>query len=277
VSGVPSPRRAAGTFGLCLAGLVLVFLACSGFNPPPPITVVSALSSLFAVLIPTLIAFYWPRAGAPGLPPYKMVSSWTLAAIACCSLPVYTVMALFQVAIGTHMRVHGPGDAGALVVTGVGSLVGTWIAIALLPALAEELLFRGMVQQAAVARLGVRWGILATAFTFSFIHGEAAGFLPRLIMGIWFGLVFWRTGSLVSSTWAHALNNTWVLVVANNATLLDAHLGWVALASVIALGLGWACYQQSLREPPPPESDEPAMPRVITMRRPPEPNQEGPR
>lgn len=276
MNGVPSPRRAATTFGVCLAGLVLFFLACSGFNPPPPLTWVSALSSLFVVLAPTLVAFYWPREGAPGRPPYTPVSSWLLAAIACCSLPLYTVMALFQVAIGTHMRVQGPAGAGGLVISGGLSLLGTWLAIALLPALAEELLFRGMVQQAAVARLGARWGILATAFMFSFIHGEAAGFLPRLLMGVWFGLVFWRTGSLASSTWAHALNNTWVLVVANNASLLEAHLGWVALASLIALGLGWLCYQQSLREPPPAKADEPAMPRVITMRRP-EPNQDGPR
>jgi membrane protease YdiL (CAAX protease family) len=178
-----------------------------------------------------------------------------------------------QVAIGMHMRVHGSGTPGALVAGGPVGFVGIWIAIALLPALAEELVFRGMVQQAAVARLGVRWGILVAAAVFSFIHAETVGFLPRVLMGAWFGLLFWRSGSLWASTLAHALNNTWGLVVANLGTSVEAHLGWVAAASCVMLGLGLEAFRRGgywpgapVEAPLPVEPE--AVPRVITMQRP---------
>jgi membrane protease YdiL (CAAX protease family) len=269
----PSPGRAAGALG---AGLLLgaAALAALYHTGETPVTWASVITSL-AIGVPALVAFYRPRDGAPGEPPYRPVSRWMLLGVACCSLPVYTLLALMQVAIGMHMRVHGSGTPGALVAGSPLAFFGIWIAIAVLPALAEELIFRGMVQQAAVARLGVRWGILAAAAVFSFIHAETVGFLPRLLMGAWFGLLFWRSGSLWASTLAHALNNTWGLVVANMGGGIEAHMSWVATASLVMLGLGLAAFRRGGYWPgqvPPPvgAEAEPLLPRVITMQRPPE-------
>lgn len=270
----PTPGRAGGALGvgLLLGAAALAALYQTGETP---VTWASVITSL-AIGVPALVAFYWPREGAPGEPPYQPVSRWFLLGVACCSLPVYMLLALLQVAIGMHMRVHGSGTPDELVASGPLAFIGIWVAIAALPALAEELLFRGMVQQAAVARLGVRWGILAAAAVFSFIHAETVGFVPRLLMGAWFGLLFWRSGSLWASTLAHALNNTWGLVVANTGGGIEAHLAWTAAASLLALAVGlFAFYKggywpgQEL-PPPAPEAPEPVLPRVITMQRPPE-------
>ncbi|MDB5096876.1 MAG: abortive infection protein [Cyanobacteria bacterium RYN_339] len=269
----PSPGRAAGALG---AGLLMGATALAALynTGETPVTWASVITSL-AIGVPALVAFYRPTAGAPGDPPYQPLSRWFAIGVACCSLPVYVLLALMQVAIGMHMRVHGSGTPGALVAGSGPAFVGIWIAIALLPALAEELIFRGMVQQAAVARLGVRWGILVAAAVFSFIHAETVGFVPRLLMGAWFGLLFWRSGSLWASTLAHALNNSWGLVVANLGTGVETHLGWVAAGSIVMLGLGLAAFHRGGywpgQAPPPASPDvEPLLPRVITMQRPPE-------
>jgi membrane protease YdiL (CAAX protease family) len=268
----PSPRRAAGTLGACFA-MMLVFLgACSMFQAPPAITWVSALNSLLAILAPTLVAFYWPRKNAPGALPYAPLSRWSMMGVACCSLPVYFILAAIQTGIAVHMRVHPSGTASQLVASSSVGFAAIWLAIAVLPALAEELLFRGMVQQAAVARLGALWGVIGSAAVFSFLHGEVVGFLPRLLMGLWFGYLFWRTGSLWASTLAHMLNNSWALSIANFPLGIEQHLTAVTLASLAALGLGLLAFRQAANGHHVPivpnHRDVSTVPRVVPMQRP---------
>lgn len=82
------------------------------------------------------------------------------------------------------------------------------ILIAIIPALAEELLFRGCVQQVMKEWFrNVHVAIWVTAFIFSFIHFEFYGFLPRLLLGAMLGYLFYWSGSLWVPIIAHTLNN----------------------------------------------------------------------
>ena len=89
------------------------------------------------------------------------------------------------------------------------------IVIAIIPALSEELLFRGCVQQ--LLREGTKnthvavWG---TAFLFSFIHFQFYGFVPRLLLGGLLGYLFVWSGSLWVPIIAHAFNNGVQIVLA---------------------------------------------------------------
>lgn len=80
--------------------------------------------------------------------------------------------------------------------------------IALLPAIGEELLFRGVLQ-----RLLQQWfknvhlAILITAILFSALHLQFYGFLPRTILGIMFGYLFVITRSLWVPILVHLFNN----------------------------------------------------------------------
>jgi membrane protease YdiL (CAAX protease family) len=80
--------------------------------------------------------------------------------------------------------------------------------IAILPALAEEFLFRGVLQ-----RMLSEWtrnqhaGIIIAAFVFSFVHFQFFGFLPRFLLGIYFGYLLFWTGSLWVPVIAHLANN----------------------------------------------------------------------
>jgi membrane protease YdiL (CAAX protease family) len=88
------------------------------------------------------------------------------------------------------------------------SLMFNFAMIAILPALAEEFLFRGVLQ-----RLMCDWtknehaGIIISAFIFSFIHFQFFGFLPRFMLGIYFGYLLLWSGSLWVPIAAHLINN----------------------------------------------------------------------
>lgn len=77
--------------------------------------------------------------------------------------------------------------------------------MALLPALAEEMSFRGVLQQLLGGRTHV--AIWLTAFIFSAIHMQFYGFVPRMLMGALFGYMFVWTGSLWVPIVMHFVNN----------------------------------------------------------------------
>lgn len=87
------------------------------------------------------------------------------------------------------------------------NLVFTLVVVALIPALGEELLFRGNVQTILSQRFGTHVGIWITAFIFSFIHFQFFGFFPRLFLGALLGYVFYFTGSLWYAIAVHFTNN----------------------------------------------------------------------
>ena len=80
--------------------------------------------------------------------------------------------------------------------------------IAIVPAFCEELLFRGTFQPLLSETLrSSHAGIWITAIIFSSIHLQFFGFLPRLILGLVFGYLFYWTGNLWYSIIAHFINN----------------------------------------------------------------------
>lgn len=80
--------------------------------------------------------------------------------------------------------------------------------IAVLPAIAEELCFRGALQRILIHCTKSPWsGIIITAILFSALHMQFQGFLPRMFLGIVLGVLYWYSGSLWTSILAHFVNN----------------------------------------------------------------------
>lgn len=96
----------------------------------------------------------------------------------------------------------------------IGGLGVNLMMIAIIPAIGEEMLFRGILQ-----RLFSEWfrnihmAILFTAFIFAAIHLQFYGIMPRMILGILFGYLFYWTGSLWLPIFAHFLNNGSAVIV----------------------------------------------------------------
>jgi membrane protease YdiL (CAAX protease family) len=80
--------------------------------------------------------------------------------------------------------------------------------IAILPAVGEELIFRGILQRRLVEYTRSRWvGILLAAALFSAIHMQFQGFIPRFALGVAFGYLLEVTGSIWVPIAAHFFNN----------------------------------------------------------------------
>lgn len=87
--------------------------------------------------------------------------------------------------------------------------------IALLPALGEELLFRGILQRIFVRMTrSMHWGIWISAILFSAMHLQFYGFVPRALLGALFGYLLTWSGSMWLPIMAHFTNNA-VAVIAS--------------------------------------------------------------
>lgn len=100
--------------------------------------------------------------------------------------------------------------------TTVSGLLVNLFLMAVLPALSEEITFRGVLQQLLTAhhrlspfasRLSPHLAIWLTAIIFSAVHMQFYGFVPRMLMGALFGYMFVWTGSLWVPMLMHFVNN----------------------------------------------------------------------
>lgn len=81
------------------------------------------------------------------------------------------------------------------------------ILISIIPAIGEELYFRGALQGVIRDWRGIKISIWITAIVFSTIHFQFYGFVPRMLMGAFFGyLLFWSENMLLPIV-AHFMNN----------------------------------------------------------------------
>jgi len=97
---------------------------------------------------------------------------------------------------------------------GIGSLFSNLFIVALLPAIGEELLFRGLLQNLIKKMTqSSHWGIWITAAIFSALHLQFFGFLPRLLLGALFGYLLEWTGTLWLPVIAHFINNATGVIV----------------------------------------------------------------
>lgn len=94
-------------------------------------------------------------------------------------------------------------------------LIINLICIAGLAGVGEELLFRGMAQRLLIKLFKNSWiGIIVAAFLFSAIHMQFYGFLPRFVLGILLGVIYWYSGSLWTAMLAHFIYDGFQLVLA---------------------------------------------------------------
>jgi membrane protease YdiL (CAAX protease family) len=85
---------------------------------------------------------------------------------------------------------------------------------ALLPAVGEELLFRGVVMRFAYNNgQNIHFAILFSAAIFGLAHGSAYNFLPILFSGVVLGYVYYYSSSILLSILAHFINNALAVVL----------------------------------------------------------------
>lgn len=102
------------------------------------------------------------------------------------------------------------------------------LAIGIAPAIGEELLFRGLVQQLALPRLGAAGAILLSALAFGALHVDPVHAPTAFVLGLYLGVAVELGAGLRGAILCHALNN--VLAVVGPALAVGSPASRVALA-----------------------------------------------
>ncbi|MFH1312727.1 MAG: CPBP family intramembrane glutamic endopeptidase [Candidatus Eisenbacteria bacterium] len=90
-------------------------------------------------------------------------------------------------------------------------LMYVWLIAALGAAVSEEFIFRGVLQNGFSSRLRGWIAVLITASVFAILH-TIWRFPPAFILGVFLGVLYWRTGSLWPPIAAHLTINTVTIV-----------------------------------------------------------------
>ena len=82
------------------------------------------------------------------------------------------------------------------------------IVVAVIPAIGEELLFRGLIQNFFTKAFSNHHvSIWLTGFIFAAIHMQFFGVLPRMFLGVLFGYLYHWSGKLSTAMIGHLVNN----------------------------------------------------------------------
>jgi membrane protease YdiL (CAAX protease family) len=87
------------------------------------------------------------------------------------------------------------------------------VVVAIVPAISEELVFRGVIQKNLVRWLSPHVGVWLGAATFSAIHFQFFGFVPRFVLGLVLGYLYLWSGNILVSMAAHFTQNAFQLLI----------------------------------------------------------------
>ena len=207
-------QRAAALCGLGALAYLAAESALSGLLGPsvdglPPVAgeLVTLGKNLLALAAPFLVALACPpadpvhlRRPRKGTLPALFLQFWALTMAG--NLASSGLRALLGQTGGAEFA-----DVPALLV---------WLRLALVPAVGEELLFRGLMQ-GYLRPWGGRAAVWGQAVLFALLHGDAPACLSALLSGLALGLCAEYSGSLVPGMAFHLYNNTLALLSQTSA------------------------------------------------------------
>ncbi len=220
--------------GLLLAGPIFGFgmkdilSALSDFGDEKTIRILryfQVLQSFGLFIIPTLLAGYFFERNSARYLFIDKPSRWPAYLITLvlmfASLPFINWMVTMNESMHLPGFLHGVEDwmkatedeAAKLTdafmkMPSFGGFMFNLVMIAMLPAIGEEFMFRGLLQRLLKEWLGnIHVAIFLSAFLFSAMHMQFYGFFPRMFLGVMFGYLFYFTGSLWVPVSAHFINN----------------------------------------------------------------------
>lgn len=121
------------------------------------------------------------------------------------------------------------------------------LVVALMPAVGEELLFRGLIYGSMKHKYSVVWAIVISSVVFGVFHGSIVRILPTGILGACFAYVLYKTNSIYVTSCMHFFNNLIAIVASTKPELMQKILPILTKETlsisemIIMLVVGVAC------------------------------------
>jgi membrane protease YdiL (CAAX protease family) len=217
--------------------LTLANAACSGWGAAG-----LATSELAGVLLPTVAWLAWrrPPRATLGLQDAPMLPSLgaLIAGLGAFYLVAIALEPLMERVIPTPPQLKRALEELIVPPSGVRALPLDLLAFALVPAVAEELLFRGVLFGALRGKLPASWTVLVSAIAFAAYHGSLPHFLPALTGGLLLGAVRVASRRLAPAIAFHFANNAAVVIALRHGISTPAVAAAPLVAAVIAVAAG---------------------------------------
>lgn len=216
--------------GLFICGFVSAgWSALTGADSRDTLLLTAASQALLAFILPAIVTMR--IMGADFAARMGMTYGFTIRALVLLTVVFVVSMPMMEQLVWWNEHIEIPGHLGEVLrqmeetngsvgrrmldTISFGGMLSGVLVVGILTGIAEELFFRGAMQRMMVSA-GIRpyMAIWVTAVIFSVMHFQFYGLLPRILMGAWFGYIFYKTRSIWASATAHALNNSAVVVTA---------------------------------------------------------------
>ena len=216
-------------FGLIFSGVLGLFVTMMGEGGMSNVTnmqITQIISQVIGFLMPAVVYAMLVKEKPFNYLGFNKLQTWSLLGI----VAMFTVIPFLSTVTEWNESFVFPESMRALeemlrgikdksdeivkMFIGQGSLFSSLLIIAALAAISEELLFRSVIQQALIKLFkNAHVAIIVTAVIFSAFHGDIFGFIPRFILGLMLGYMFWMSGSIFPSMLMHFVNNATIVTL----------------------------------------------------------------
>ena len=198
---------------LMLTLLVSIIIRIFALGDTESVTYMSLLTSPIAIAVVLALALRVVKQPARSLLPVKTHPKYYLIALLVVFGALFSlsqlnewVVELFEL-MGYQRRKSFVPDVSGWKVLPV------LIVVAVIPAVMEEILFRGILLNNAESEVGTVRAILISGFCFSLYHGSVEQTLYQFIVGCLFGFLAVRSRSLGPVVLTHFINNALIIIL----------------------------------------------------------------
>lgn len=188
-----------GFADLCSGAQLLAFPGLNGLYTQ------AMAAALFLSTVAMLLFLYFIRGYRLSL---KIFDSISLKPLLYSTMLVLSSM----FALNVFVQWLGLEDNSSELIDGLTRNVLGVVTVSLLAPLLEEVLFRGAIQGYMMRRYNPWVGIVSAALVFGIFHFNPVQSAYAVLIGLVFGWIYYRTGSLLSVVVGHVLNNSMATV-----------------------------------------------------------------
>ena len=215
-------------FGLLFSSILSAFFLLSGdgMNDITNLQIGQVISQVFGFMLPPILYVMLVKEKPFNYLGFKKLQPWSLLGI----VAIFTVIPFLAMVTEWNDNISFPETMATLeqMLRNIqqlandttekfmteGSLFSGLLIVAALAAISEELLFRSVIQKAFIKICkNAHIGIILTAIVFSAFHGDFFGFVPRFILGLMLGYMFYLSGSIFPSMLMHFVNNGTIVML----------------------------------------------------------------
>ncbi len=144
----------------------------------------------------------------------KLKFGWVNAGV-CIVIALVTLFGFnYLISYLTHLMSlvgYNPDSSLPLPLDNAGWLILNLFVLAVIPAICEEFIYRGMILN-GFRKFGSIAAIFISALFFALAHGSAMQFFYQFVLGVVLAAVVIKTGSIIASMVVHFVNNATVLI-----------------------------------------------------------------